>query len=250
MVGQYKFTLNKKGFSAYQFTRSFSRNLKNAISGIHNIAKEELKDGVYDYISSSIPSGRTYDIVSRYVGRANKAMSASYKSRYPFRQETFVRNIPSVSQSKGKTRSVKQYDRSDVFYNHTASAPGQPPAILSGDLIKSIYTRKNTFDSFSIGSTSSYGSIFEGHPSQHNLLGEGVSVGGELGGLSASRYVSATMMSKFGGGRGNTKLISKYRSKLMSLYGTRPFISPVIKAKRTFLRDLYTKAIFKFANGY
>ena len=252
MVGMYKFTLSKPGWQAYQFTKSFSRNLTSSLYGLHQQAKEVLKDGVYTYISTSVPAGRTYEVVSRFVGRTTRKMTSAHKTRYPYQQESVVRTMTNNYSSKGqnKTRKVSQYERNDVFYNHTASAPGQPPAIMSGDLVKSIITKGNNSDTFSIGSTSFYGSIFEGHPSQHNLTGGGVYVGGPFGGLSAGRYVSATMNHNFGAGSGNSSLLKKHVGKTKALYGTRPFIAPVLKSKRAFLRDLYTTAIGKFIGRY
>lgn len=237
---------------AYRFTKSFSKNLNASLYGLHQQAKEVLKDGVYSYISTSVPAGRTYEVVSRFVGRTTRKMSAAHKARYPYQQESVVRTMTNNYTSKGQSRSrkVTQYERNDVFYNHTASAPGQPPAIMSGDLIKSIYTKGNNSDTFSIGSKSYYGAIFEGHPSQHNLTGGGVSVSGPFGGMGSGMYVSAMMSHNFGAGSGNTSLIKQYRKKTMSLYGTRPFIAPVLKSKRAFLRDLYTTAIGKFIGRY
>ena len=249
---RYGFVLNKNGFKAYQFTQSFSNNLKSSLFGIHEEVREHLKSSVYDYIGSSKPAGRVYESVSRSAGTSFRKMAASQKLKYPNRQETPLRTMTSSFMKNGSkaTRKVTQYSREDVFTNHQASAPGQPPAIMSGDLIKSIYTKRGTAENFSIGSTSSYGSIFEGHPSQHNLNNEGVSVAGAFGQFGAGAYVSAMFQHNFGAKAGSQDLIAKHKGKLMSLYGTRPFIAPVLKQQRGYMIDMYTKAIDKFISRY
>lgn len=61
---------------------------------------------------------------------------------------TGVKNEMRESQPAGKT-----YRRYNPFRVHTASAPGQPPAIDLGRFIRSVYLRKARGNTYIVGST-------------------------------------------------------------------------------------------------